>query len=211
MTEHEEKLDRSIRNSGFGALLCFSLGLVLLEAWLIRLDARPGAHLLTAGGAVVAALAYRALAGRYRAARQRSFDHIGDGRGIRPGALALALPGVALLIAFGYAGALALASGVVTLFGAFAIVACSFPWSRVGLCRTRILLPSALVIGTALLALPRLDQLPHPLLLPLSVWMLWLTASGAWIRNAYCKWRRPAASGFAVASHLHETERVGER
>ena len=195
MTGQEEKLDRSIRDCGFGALLCYSFGLVLLEAWLIRLEAKPFAHLLTACGALVAVIAYWGLLRRYRAASQRAFAASGDST--------LAFGGVALLAGFGYAGALALASGVITLFAAFAVAACSLPWSRIPLCRTHILPPCALVIGTALLALPRLDQLPHPLLLPLAIWILWLASCGAWLRNVFCKWQGAAARRFALSARGH--------
>lgn len=194
------KRGASIRDSGFGAWLCFLLGLVLLESWFIRMEARATVHLVTApSGSAIAALAYRALTRRYRAA---AGDAPASGRGGRGWAPA----GLALLLAFGYGGALALRSGMVTLFGAFAVLACTLPWSRIKLCRRHILLPTALVIGSLVLALPRLDRLPHPLLLPLSVWMLWLAAVSAWLRNLYYRRRGPGAptTGTACPAALDE-------
>ena len=207
MEKKEVMLETTIRDSGFSALLCCTLGFILLEIWIVRLGARPIGHILTLSiGTALAALAYRAIVPSYMAAALPAGSEVKPDNDKLPSLANLA--GAALLVMFGYTGALALANGWMTLFAAFAGSACLFPWSRVGLCRTRILVPASLFVLATVCGMLAADQLPHPLLFPVAVWMLWVAAAGAWLRNIVYRRRKSKASRELAEHRLEEAADV---
>lgn len=192
MKEINAKLEMSIRNSAFSALLCSALGFILLEAWTLHLGGKPVAHVIIGSvGAIVASVIYRAISSRPAAAPLQRSAAVRVDFGRLPGIAHIA--STALLVLFGYAGAVALSRGSMTGFAVFVTCASAFPWSTLALCRTWILIPAALVSVALILGLSTAEQLPHPLLFPMAVWMLWTGAISAWLMNIFFRQRKSKA------------------
>lgn len=185
-------LETSIRNSGFSALLCSTLGFAMLEAWILRLGIRPTVHMVAISvGAVFATVIYRTVLPSCQtkekcASQQTQFSPI------RPTSADGAVC-AALLVAFGYSSAVILSRGSMLIFAGFAACASLFPWSAFALCRTRISVSLTLVSLAAVIGMLMLDVLSAPFLPPLAVWMLWMAAVGAWVRNIILRRRHADA------------------
>lgn len=176
MNDQHAVREASIRNSGFSALLCSTLGFVLLEACLIRLGAKPIAHVIVVSlGVMLASLACRILLPRQPASPDCRWWN------------------VALLVVFGDVGAVAFSSGSITLFGAFTASAYLIPWSKIALCRTSALVPVALVSTVMIAGLSRADQLPRTQSFLIAAWMLGLAAVVSWLSNIFYRKQRPEA------------------
>lgn len=203
MSETNVKLETSIRNSGFSTLLCSALGFVLLEAGTVRLGGKPIAHaIIVSIGAILACIIYRAIVPYYATAAMQSNKAVRDKHGKLPSSTNLIC--AALLVMFGYAGAMALSSGLMTIFAVFAGFAYIFPWSKIALCRTHIRISVALVTLAMGLGLLVADHLPHPLLFLVAVWMLWMAAVWAWLMNIFYRQREAKASRLAAPRHVEE-------
>lgn len=175
MNDRSAMLEASIRNSGFSALLCSTLGFALLEACLIRLGAKPIAHLIVVSvGLTLASLACRIVLPPQPASPDSRWWN------------------AAVLAVFGGVGAVAFTSDSITLFGAFTASACLLPWSKIALCRTRVLLPLLLVSTAMFVGLSTADQLPRTPSFLIAVWMLGLAAVVSWLSNIFYRKRRPA-------------------
>ena len=203
MNEMNLKLDTSIRNTGFSTFLCAALGFVLLEAWTIQIGGKPVAHaLIVSIGVIFAWMIYRTIAPYYATAAMQSNDAARDKKGNLRSSASLAC--AALLVMFGCAGAAALSSGWMTIFAVFAGCAYLFPWSKIALCRTHILISAALVTAAMALGLLVAEQPPHPLLFPAAVWMLWMAAVWAWLMNIFHRHRKSKASKLAARCRVKE-------
>lgn len=203
MNEMNLKLEASIRNSGFSAFLCSALGFVLLETWIIQIGGKPIVHtMIVSIGAILACIIYRTIVPSYAAAAMSSNEAVRDKLGKLRGSASLAC--AALLVLFGYAGAMALLSGWMTNFAVFAGCAYLFPWSKIALCRTHLRISAALVTIAMALGLLVADPLPHPLLLPVAIWMLWMTAVWAWLMNIFYRHRKSKASRSVVHRRVEE-------
>lgn len=202
MNQMNVKLETSIRNSGFSTFLCSALGFVLLEAWTIQLGGKPIAHAIVVSiGVLLAYIVYRTLLPYYTNAEVQP-NEVTRAHGKLLGTTNLAC--AALLLMFGYAGALALSSGSMTIFAVFVGGAYLFPWSKVSLCRTHIVVPAALITVAMGLGLVIADWLPHLLLFPVATWMLWMAAVWAWLMNIFYRHRRSKAS--KVVAHVGVNE-----
>ena len=178
MNDQHATREASIRNSGFSALLCSTLGVVLLEAWVIRLGAKPIAHVIVVSlGVMFAGLACRTLLPRQPASPDSRWWN------------------AAILVVFGYAGAAAFSSDSMTLFGAFTAGACLLPWSKIALCRTSALLPLVLVSTAMAVGLSMADQSPGTPSFLIAVWMLGLAAVVSWLSNIFCRKQFSATAG----------------
>jgi len=191
MQDEHARLAASIRDSGFSALLCVTLGCVLLEAWFVALGARPLGHVvLVSVASILAGSAWRFLVLPHARA------------GVRPSGppkRAARLVGAILLAGFGYAGALAFLSGSMSLFASFPACAFLLPWSRSTLCREHIALPLGCVAGACFAGLVTAPHLPPSWQFPVAVWMCWLAAALAWVAQL-CYRRRSRVSGTGTDS-----------
>lgn len=184
MNDTSAMREASIRNSGCSALLCSTLGFVLLEVWLIRLGAKPIAHVIVVSlGALLASLTCRTLLPRQPASVPGEDDRIRPHNRWWNGAV---------LVVLGYAGAAAFSSDSTTLFGAFTACACLFPWSKIALCRRRVLVPLVLVSTAMCVGLSTAERLPRTPFYLIAVWMLGLAAVISWLSNIYYRKQRPA-------------------
>lgn len=191
MEENKMKLETSIRNSGFSMLLCCVLGFVLLEAFIVHSGGKPFAHALVISvGALAAFVIHRALVPYYVTAPVLSNRTTVSAKVV--GIANMACWG--LLVVFGYAGMVALSSGLITLFAIFAVCAGIIPWSKITPCRKYILPPMALIVAGTVLGMLTLDQIPHPIFFLLGVWMSWMVAVFSWLVNIFYRQRKSKAS-----------------
>lgn len=205
MKNKAEKLDASISNTGIGAILCFVLGFVLLEARMVQLGSRPIAHAIVVSvGTLITYVLYRTIASYRTAAAVRSNDTWATGHVEQSSTVTAA--GAALLLMFGYSGALLLSNGAMTLFAIFVTCACTAPWSKIALCRTSILLPATLVTLANLPGVLTTDPPPHPLHVPMAVWMLWMGAVCTWLMNII--YRRQQSQASRLLDHQTTEEPV---
>ena len=92
-----------------------------------------------------------------------------------------------LLAGLGYLGAQALLSGWVTPVCAFSSCLLLFPWMRIPLCRSGLLVPCAIIALGAAAPLYSARYLPHPISFLIAVWMLWTTAMLSWLRLIFLR------------------------
>lgn len=193
MKNTAEKLDQLISNIGFGAILCFALGFVLLEIRMVQLGSKLLAHAIVVSvGMLVTCIVNRVIAPYHAAAATRSNDTWALRNVERSSIVAVACG--ALLLMCGYIGALVLSSGSMTLLAIFVTSACTLPWSKIPLCRTSLPVSAALITVANVLGVLTTDQPSHPLHLPMAVWMLWMGAVCAWLINIVYRRQRSRAS-----------------
>jgi uncharacterized membrane protein len=196
MRAEDFRLDIRARYTGFSGLQCASLSFFLLEACLIRLDARPAAHAASIViAALLAAMVYRGIAA-YRSVAT-SFM-LGSVRCENTLFSLSHLVSALLLVGIGYMGVIALRSGWATLAALYVACIFLFPWVKLALCRKN--LPAAWLTTSLGVALGFLtaDPLPQPALLAFAVWSLWITTMGAWLRLLVLRRQKSRASRGAA-------------
>jgi hypothetical protein len=199
--------DKTMRNAGFSALVCTTFGFLMLETCLIRLAARPVVHLTgMVIGTTLVVLIYRGMIGYWRvlAASTLETNRAEDESLFSTSHLTSAL----LLVGIGYLGAKTLGSGWATASGLYVIFLLLFPWSKVPLCRRSVAASWSVISLAVIAALLTAGQQPHPLLLSIVVWILWIAAAWTWLRLILLRKRKSKASG---APHLVEDTAVVSR
>ncbi|KGF80636.1 hypothetical protein IA69_17715 [Massilia sp. JS1662] len=186
MRPTDASLDAVARNTGFSALVCTSLGLLLLEACFVQAAAKPSTHVIIAVvGATLAALMYRRIAIYLGMGPGHSLPQQG---GIDAALLRLSQLGSAvLLMIVGYVGAKVFATGSATTSGLFTLCLLFFPWSRVAFCRMHLPASWLMIILGMVAGLLTAARLPHPLVLGVAIWMLWISAASAWMRFIFIR------------------------
>jgi hypothetical protein len=199
--------DKTMRNAGFSVLMCTTIGFLVLEKCLIRLDAGPVAHITgMVIGTTLVILIYRGIGSYWfiPATCPPLFNRTENASLFSASHLTSAL----LLIIIGYLGAKALGSGWATASGLYVIFLLLFPWSKVALCRRSLAASWSLISLSVIAGLLTAGRQPHPLLLMSAVWMLWLAAAWTWLRLILLRKRKSKASG---TPHLVEDTAVVSR
>jgi hypothetical protein len=186
MKTKDASLYISAWNTGFSTLVCTTLGLLLLEACFLRIGAKPTAHIFTVlVGTTFTTLIYRRIAG-YRPTGQQRLRWTETG-GYQRLISTSHLMSAALFIGVGYLGPTVFALGWVTPSALYIICLFLFPWSSMRFFRRSLPASWAMVSFGAIAGLLTERQNLQPLLLGMSIWMLWLSATFAWLRLIFIK------------------------
>jgi hypothetical protein len=201
MRAEDFRLDIRARYTGFSGLQCASLGFFMLEACLIRLGARPAAHVasITVVAMLVALLhcgiaAYRSVGGTFMRGSFRCEDDALFSLSCLLSAL--------LLTGIGYMGVIALCSGWAILSALYVACIFLFPWAKIALCRKN--LPASWLMTSAGVALGFLTAgaPPYPPLLAFMVWTLWITSVGAWLRLVVLRRQKSRACSLGFGKRM---------
>lgn len=186
MNMKDPRHDVPIWNSGCAALMCIIFTALLAEAFIGQAGAGPGVHLACALLFLAQAAAIYLSIRPYRSGTAPMTGFGGGGRLGKGADLAAAL----CLAALGYGGIAWLSAGWALPAGLLALLLCVLPWSRVPLCRNRLPVAAAVLLAGATAALLAAKPVHAPLFLLVPVWMLWLAATGAWLRLILLKRRK---------------------
>lgn len=180
--------------------MCIAFGLILMTGILFFAGSKPfSCFACGVIGAASIVLMYRRIAVHRRAVSVRERAVLVRAIGIS-GYLA-DLGASLLLAALGYLGAVAAASGWIVAFTPYLLLTFFFPWSRIGLCRRSLTQPLSLLCAGMIVGLAVTDRLPHPIVVGVVVWMLWMSAVLAWLRLVLIDRYKPGSTDSAGRAH----------